>query len=126
MSPRSGQNGTVVIQSGWCRVRWRMDVGVQNERANMSKKVAPVVLDKAGNPEPPSQEVRRLAVMDLPVVNPKRQRRAQRRECTPMTTRSFTLARLRRHREAFLNQRLPERCLAVDGPGRLIAVEVEI
>ena len=46
-------------------------------------------------------------------------------ECTPMTTRSFTLARLRRHREAFLNPRLPERCLAGDGPGRLIAVEVE-
>src|SRR6266700_107203 len=37
-----------------------------------------------------------------------------------MTTRSFTLAR-----EAFLNPRLPERCLAGDGPGRLIAVEVE-
>src|SRR6202040_271760 len=44
---------------------------------------------------------------------------------TPMTARSFTLARLRRHREAFLNPRLPERCLAGDGPGRLIAVEVE-
>src|SRR5260370_17941822 len=51
--------------------------------------------------------------------------RAQRRECTPMTTRSFTLARLRRHREALLNPRLPERCLAGDGPGRLHAVEVE-
>jgi hypothetical protein len=51
--------------------------------------------------------------------------RAQRRECTPMTTRSFALARLRRHREAFFNPRLPERCLAGDGPGRLIAVEVE-
>jgi uncharacterized membrane protein len=51
--------------------------------------------------------------------------RAQRRGCTPMTTRSFTLARLRRHREAFLNPRLPERCLAGDGPGCLIAVEVE-
>jgi len=42
-----------------------------------------------------------------------------------MTTRSFTLARLRWHREAFLNPRLPERCLAGDGPGRLIAVKVE-
>src|SRR5216684_3052254 len=41
------------------------------------------------------------------------------------STRSFTLARLRRHREAFLNPRLPERCLAGDGSGRLIAVEVE-
>jgi hypothetical protein len=38
--------------------------------------------------------------------------------------RSFTLARLRRHREAFLNPRLPERCLAGDGPGRLIAVQI--
>src|SRR5216684_3337745 len=26
MSRRSGQNGTIVIQSGWYRVRWRMDV----------------------------------------------------------------------------------------------------
>ena len=42
-----------------------------------------------------------------------------------MTTRSFTLARLRRDREAFLNPRLPERCLAGNGPGGLIAVEVE-
>src|SRR5580658_713490 len=48
------------------------------------------------------------------------------RECAPMTTRLFTLARLGRRREAFLNPRLPERCLAVDGPGRLIAVEVEV
>ncbi len=45
-------------------------------------------------------------------------------ECTRMTTRSFafTLAR----REAFLNPHLPVRCLAGDGSGRLIAVEVEI
>ncbi len=43
----------------------------------------------------------------------------------PVTTRSFTLA-LRRRREAFLNPRLPERCLAGDGPGHLIAVEVEV
>src|ERR1700685_4662320 len=42
-----------------------------------------------------------------------------------MTARSFTLARLRRRRKAFLNPHLPERCLAGDGPGRLIAVEVE-
>jgi hypothetical protein len=46
-------------------------------------------------------------------------------EIGPATRSSFTLARLRRHREAFLNPRLPERCLAGDGPGRLIAVEVE-
>ena len=43
-----------------------------------------------------------------------------------MTTRSFALARLRRHREAFLKPRLPQRCLAGDGSGRLIAVEVEV
>src|SRR5215471_11227960 len=39
--------------------------------------------------------------------------------------RSFALGRLRRHREAFLDPRLPQRCLAGDGSGRLIAVEVE-
>src|SRR5438552_9441077 len=43
-----------------------------------------------------------------------------------MTTRSFTLARLRRPREAFFNPRLPERCLAGDGSGRPIAVMVEV
>src|SRR5438270_11742952 len=43
-----------------------------------------------------------------------------------MTTLSFTLARLQRRREAFLNPRLPERCLAGDGSGRLIAVMVEV
>src|SRR5205085_3473249 len=43
-----------------------------------------------------------------------------------MATRSFALARLRRHREAFLNPRLPERCLAGDGSGRLIAVMVKV
>src|SRR5205814_3767921 len=51
---------------------------------------------------------------------------AQRRECIPMTRRSFALARLRRHREAFLNPRLPQRCLAGDGLGRLIAVMVDV
>src|SRR5712671_2169328 len=43
-----------------------------------------------------------------------------------MTMRSFTLARLRRRREALLNPRLPERFLAADGRGRLIAVMVEV
>src|SRR5207248_5601662 len=43
-----------------------------------------------------------------------------------MTTRSFALARLRRDREAFLDPRLPWRCLAGDGLGRLIAVMVEV
>ena len=61
MSRRSGQNGTVVIQSGWYRVRWRMDVESQEERINMSEKVAPVVLDKNGNSKPPSQGIRRIA-----------------------------------------------------------------
>src|SRR5262245_20611545 len=42
-----------------------------------------------------------------------------------MTTRSFALALLRRHREAFLNPRFPERCLVGDSSGRLIAVKVE-
>src|SRR5438309_1476994 len=50
----------------------------------------------------------------------------QRRECTPTTPRSFALARLRRHREAFLEPRLPQRCLVGDGSGRLIAVKVEV
>jgi len=44
---------------------------------------------------------------------------------TPMTARSFTLARLRRRREASFNPRLPERGLAGDGRGCLITVEVE-
>src|SRR5262249_34980877 len=42
-----------------------------------------------------------------------------------MTTRSFALARLRRHREAVLKPRIPERCLVGEGSGRLIAVKVE-
>jgi integrase len=61
MSRRSGQNGTIVIQSGWYRVRWRMDVEGQEQRINMSEKLAPVSLDKEGKHKPPSQEVRRLA-----------------------------------------------------------------
>src|SRR5262249_23517386 len=51
---------------------------------------------------------------------------AQRRKRTPITTWSFALARLRRHREALLEPRLPKRCLAGDGSGRLIAVKVEV
>jgi len=61
MSRRSGQSGTVVIQSGWYRVRWRMDVQGQKERSNMSEKVAPVMFDKNGNPKPASQAIRRMA-----------------------------------------------------------------
>jgi len=61
MSRRSGQNGTVVIQSGWYRVRWRMDVTGQEQRVNMSAKVAPVAFGKDGKPKPPSREVRRMA-----------------------------------------------------------------
>ena len=61
MSRRGCQIGTNVIQSGWYRVRWRMDVEGQQERTNMSEKVAPVVLDRNGSPKPPSQAVRRMA-----------------------------------------------------------------
>ena len=60
MSRRSGQNGTIVIQSGWYRVRWRMDVDGQEKRINMSEKVAPVVLDKDGKPKPASQAIGRM------------------------------------------------------------------
>lgn len=61
MLRRSGQNGTIVVQSGFYRVRWRMDVEGQTERINMTEKIAPVVLDKEGKPKPPSPEVRRIA-----------------------------------------------------------------
>ena len=61
MSRRSGQNGTIVVQSGFYRVRWRMDTEGQEERINMTAKVAPVVLEKEGKPKPPSPEVRRKA-----------------------------------------------------------------
>src|SRR5262245_52415856 len=42
------------------------------------------------------------------------------------TTPSLALARLRRHREAFLKPRIPVRRLVGDGSGRLIAVKVEV
>jgi PAS domain-containing protein len=49
--------------------------------------------------------------------------------CSPAIERnwafSFALAKLRRLREAFFDPRLPERCLASGGFGRLIAVVVE-
>jgi hypothetical protein len=61
MSRRSGQNGTVVIAGNWYRVRWRMDVEYQQERVNMSEKVAPVIFDKSGIPKPPSIDVLRKA-----------------------------------------------------------------
>jgi integrase len=61
MLRRSGQNGTIVVQSGFYRVRWRIDVEGQQERINMTAKVAPVSLDKEGKPKPPSPEVRRRA-----------------------------------------------------------------
>src|SRR5579862_2553496 len=61
MNRRSGQNGTIVIQSGWYRVRWRIDVEGQQQRVNMTAKVAPAVFDKNGKPKPPSFELRRLA-----------------------------------------------------------------
>jgi hypothetical protein len=43
------------------RGRWRMDIEGQEERIHMSGKVAPVVIDKDGNPKPASQAVQRLA-----------------------------------------------------------------
>jgi len=75
MLRRSGQNGTIVVQSGFYRVRWRIDVGGQEERINMTAKVAPVVLDKEGNPKPPSPEVRRKAreVVEQSGANSKQQ-----------------------------------------------------
>jgi integrase len=61
MKRRSGQNGTVVTQAGWYRVRWRQDVQGQNQRKQMNEKLTPVVFDKEGNPKRPSPEVRRMA-----------------------------------------------------------------
>ena len=52
MNRRKGQNGTVVIQSGWYRVRWRMDIDGQVERIYMSEKVAPAVIDKTVTQSP--------------------------------------------------------------------------
>lgn len=52
MSRRSGQNGSIVVQSGFYRVRWRMDTKGQKERINMTAKVAPVVFDKEGKTNP--------------------------------------------------------------------------
>jgi len=61
MRRRSGQNGTIVIQSGWYRVRWRQDIEGQQERINMTAKIALVAFDKEGNRKPASPEIRRKA-----------------------------------------------------------------
>jgi hypothetical protein len=62
MRRRSGQKGTVVIQSGSYRVRWRMDIDGQEARVNMSQVIAPVVYDKkTGLPKEPSPEILRRA-----------------------------------------------------------------
>lgn len=61
MSRRSGQIGTVVIAGKWYRVRWRMDVEGQEQRINMSEKVALVIFDRSGNPKKPSSDVLRKA-----------------------------------------------------------------
>src|SRR5208283_6147784 len=61
MRRRSGQNGTVVVQNGWYRVRWRQDVRSQERRVQMSEKIAPAVFDKEGKPKPPSPNIRRKA-----------------------------------------------------------------
>src|ERR1700730_8283266 len=42
MTRRSGQNGTLIQQTGWWRVRFRLDPPVIDERKQMSVKVAPV------------------------------------------------------------------------------------
>jgi hypothetical protein len=56
MRRRCGQNGTIVVQSGWYRVRWRQDIEGQQERINMTAKIAPVLFDKEGKPKPASPE----------------------------------------------------------------------
>lgn len=61
MNRRRGQIGTIVVQSGFYRVRWRMDIEGQQKRQNMSAKIAPVVLDKYGKPEPAPPKVQRMA-----------------------------------------------------------------
>ncbi len=61
MHRRSGQNGTVVVQDGWYRVRWRQDVRGREQRVQMSEKIAPAVFDKEGKPKPPSPNIRRKA-----------------------------------------------------------------
>ena len=62
MRRRSGQKGTVVIQSGSYRVRWRMDIDGQEARVNMSQVIAPVVYDKkTGLPKEPLPEIFRRA-----------------------------------------------------------------
>jgi len=61
MRRRCGQNGTIVVQSGWYRVRWRQDIEGQQERINMTAKIAPVLFDKEGKPKPASPEIRRKA-----------------------------------------------------------------
>jgi hypothetical protein len=35
MNRRKGQNGAVVIQSGWYQVRWRMDIEGQKNRSTV-------------------------------------------------------------------------------------------
>ena len=42
MRRRSGQNGTLIQQTGWWRVRFRLDQPAVDERKLMSVKVAPI------------------------------------------------------------------------------------
>ena len=42
MSRRSGQNGTIVKEGGWYRVRFRLDVPGQYQRVQRSIKICPV------------------------------------------------------------------------------------
>jgi integrase len=50
MSRRSGQSGTLIKQTGWWRVRFRLDQPGVDERKQMSVKVAPVSM-KLSKPE---------------------------------------------------------------------------
>jgi hypothetical protein len=47
MSRRSGQNGTLIKQTGWWRVRFRLDHPGVDERKHVSVKVAPVSMKTA-------------------------------------------------------------------------------
>jgi glutaredoxin-related protein len=58
---RRGQSGNLIQQTGWWKVRFRLDQPGTDDRKQMSVKVAPIVLDKKGRPKSPSSEIRRKA-----------------------------------------------------------------
>jgi integrase len=61
MSRRSGQSGKLIQQTGWWRIRFRLDQPGTDQRKQMSVRVAPIQFDKSGNPKPPSPDVQRKA-----------------------------------------------------------------